>query len=200
MNQTKTVFSLSVTMDNKTVESFVADLETAAEKINEAKADNKPVKVISGLNVPESSFSTPISIPAMTKAEIRLVYNHQIKRTISGFRYTTKLKTFGIFENVEINVDVKETRPITMAKLSIGDRNFKLDRNISDPNQANARVEYERDEIEDFDEDVNIIYQVEKPPLDGGDIIINCPENKDKGYFIHFLDPDLPPLEKGSES
>ena len=75
-------FSLSVTMNNKTSESFVADLETTNEKINEAKGTNAPVKVISGWAVPDSSFSTPITIPAETSAQIRLVYNHQIKRTI----------------------------------------------------------------------------------------------------------------------
>ena len=43
-----------------------------------------------------------------------------------------------------------------------------------------------------LDQAVKIFYDVERPRLDGGDIMIQ------NGYFIHFMSPkNLPPLEKG---
>ena len=43
-----------------------------------------------------------------------------------------------------------------------------------------------------MDQFVKIFYDVERPRLDGGDIMIQ------NGYFIHFMSPkNLPPLEKG---
>ena len=44
----------------------------------------------------------------------------------------------------------------------------------------------------DMDRIVKIFYDVERPKLEGGDIITQ------NGYFIHFMSPkNLPPLDKG---
>ena len=42
---------------------------------------------------------------------------------------------------------------------------------------------------------MTVAYEVEGNG-NGGDIVINCPNPTGSGYFIHFLSPNLPPLEK----
>ena len=77
-------------------------------------------------------------------------------------------------------------RELTKRKITIGE-DFENDEILTP-----AKFEFQNAAIDDT---VTVAYEVEGNG-NGGDIIINCPNPTGSGYFIHFLSPNLPPLEK----
>ena len=77
-------------------------------------------------------------------------------------------------------------RELTKRKITIGE-DFENDEILTP-----AKFEFQNSAIDDT---VTVAYEVEGNG-NGGDIIINCPNPTGSGYFIHFLSPNLPPLEK----
>ena len=77
-------------------------------------------------------------------------------------------------------------RELTKRKITIGE-DFENDEILTP-----AKFEFQNAAIDDT---VTVAYEVEGNG-NGGDIVINCPNPTGSGYFIHFLSPNLPPLEK----
>ena len=70
-----------------------------------------------------NSFSTKIAIPSGQKAEISLRYEYQLKREPSGYHYETKLKTFGLFDQIKVPL----LKNITFSKNFTSSTNFILE-------------------------------------------------------------------------
>mgnify|MGYP000065894045 CR=1 FL=1 len=96
------------------------------------------------------------------------------------------MNTFGDVKNVEIIVKIKESRELKTPTVISGKRSF-TEKYISDKEVV---FEYTTRNI-NFDDDIQIEYDIVRPAGNGGDILIR------NGYFVHFISPDdLGPIPK----
>jgi hypothetical protein len=131
----------------------------------------------------DSSFNTKANIPSGKNATFWLTYEKQIARNKGFYSYSTKVRTFGEVTNFDLKINIKESRAIFEPKITLKGENIEAeDRDI-----VSASFKKKIENI-DFDGDLKITYDVERPKLDGGDILIRFKSKKLINLFKVFLD------------
>ena len=147
--------------------------------------------------VSDSSFSTTVFVPPGEKLYIWLNFDMQLSRTQKNYKYRTHVRPTDPIEKLQIIVDIDESRPIkkgqTYAWFESEDKQTSTSFNREVLNNGHIVFSYEQETIgqDEFDEQLRVEYDVDRPSQDCGDIILR------DGYFVHFISPEgIPPMPK----
>jgi len=147
--------------------------------------------------VSDSSFSTTVFVPPGEKLYIWLNFDMQLSRTQKNYKYRTHVRPTDPIDKLQIIVDIDESRPIkkgqTYAWFESEDKQTSTSFNREVLNNGHIVFSYEQDTIgqDEFDEQLRVEYDVDRPSQDCGDIILR------DGYFVHFISPEgIPPMPK----
>jgi len=150
--------------------------------------------------VRDTTFATTVAIPPGDEAFFWLVYEQQLSRSYSKYNYKTNIRPFQKVDLLQVKVNIMESRPIKMGRTNVKFSNESGRKRRSGGDSFNLTKEsgksisytYElAGDPDEFMDSVEVTYDVERPKLDGGDILVR------DGYFVHFLSPeDLPPIAK----
>lgn len=147
--------------------------------------------------VSDSSFSTSVFVPAGEKLYIWLNFDMQLSRTQRNYKYRTHIRPTDPVEKLQIIVDIEESRPVKLGQtytwFESEDKHSSASFNREVLNNGHVVFSYEQLTVgqDEFDEQLRVEYDVDRPSQDCGDIILR------DGYFVHFISPEgIPPMPK----
>jgi len=147
--------------------------------------------------VSDSSFSTTVFVPAGEKLYIWLNFDMQLARTQRNYKYRTHIRPTDPVENLQIIVDIDESREIKLGQtytwFESESKSSSNTFNREVLNNGHVVFSYEQQTVgqDEFDEQLRVEYDVDRPSQDCGDIILR------DGYFVHFISPEgIPPMPK----
>lgn len=176
-------------------------LEQDAEEIFDNAVSNGQGAALteetSDSEVSDSSFSTTVFVPAGEKLYIWLNFDMQLSRTQRNYKYRTHIRPSDPIEKLQIIVDIDESRPIKLGQtytwFESEDKHSSSTFNREVLNNGHVVFSYEQLTVglDEFDEQLRVEYDVDRPSQDCGDIILR------DGYFVHFISPEgIPPMPK----
>jgi len=174
----------------------VHEQSTAVQIFNNAVSNGQSAGIVQQIKDPlkDTTFSALMSIPAGEEAFFWLVYEQQLDRIESNYKYKTNIRPYEPVDNLQIKVNIVESRPIKMNRTQVRfDGSDTLKKTVNSDKsvsylytQSNAAGQGNT-----FEDTLYIQYDVERPSLEGGDILVR------NGYFVHFISPEnLPPIAK----
>ena len=140
----------------------------------------------------DTTFSALISIPGGEEAFFWLIYEKHLDRTEGTYKYKTNIRPNEPVDTLQVKVNIVESRAIITSKTAVtfGTTEKKFSETINNSKSVSYVYEAQNDSGE-FQETLHLTYDVDRPLLNGGDILVR------DGYFVHFISPEtLPPIDK----
>ena len=142
-----------------------------------------------------------MAIPAGEEAFFWLTYEQQLSRKEGKYKYKTNVRPYEPVDNLELKVNIVESRDIIKSKTvaNFGDSNNDYNNNYSNNYSRRKRdaagsfieqingprsISYtftESNNPDEFQETIYLTYDVDRPTLSGGDLLVR------DGHFVHFI-------------
>ena len=173
--------------------------QTAQEIFNNAVSSGTGAAIVeeTDTEVSDTSFATTVFVPAGEKLYVWLNYDMQLKRTERNYKYRTHISPHDPIDNLEIIVDIDESRPIKMGQTYswFESENKQTSNSFRKQtiNNSHVRFTYTQTDVarDGFDDQLRVEYDVDRPSAACGDIIMR------DGYFVHFISPEgVDPMPK----